>query len=218
MMRDITIMDWDERDNPCSRAYYRNDRVVRKNVLASNMGLIAKQGKEGNLFFVTDLKTTAPLANVNLELYNFQQQLIGSTLTDSEGKGKIPTEDSPFILVAKSGSQRGYLRMDDGHSLSLSRFDIGGTSYREGLKGFIYGERGVWRPGDDIYLTFILEDKGNKLPTNHPVKLELRDPKGKLVLEKTKTEGEDGFYTFPVKTESRCSHGKLPRTDFSGWS
>ncbi|MEM6628625.1 MAG: MG2 domain-containing protein [Bacteroidota bacterium] len=199
--------NWDERDNPCNRAYYRSERVVKRNVLASNLGLIAKQGNGENLFLVTDLKTTAPLPNVKLELYDFQQQLIGTTVTDSEGKGKIPTDKSPFVLVAQAGSQRGYLRLDDGHSLSLSRFDIGGTSYREGLKGFLYGERGVWRPGDDIFLTFILEDKENKLPQNHPVKLELRDPKGKLVIEKIKTEGVDGFYTFPVKTDSDAPTG-----------
>jgi len=38
-------------------------------------------------------------------------------------------------------------------------FDVGGETVQEGLKGFIYGDRGVWRPGDSLYLMFVLEDK-----------------------------------------------------------
>jgi len=38
----------------------------------------------------------------------------------------------------------------------------------------------VWRPGDTIFLTFILEDKNKTLPFNHPVIFELTDPKNKL--------------------------------------
>ena len=199
--------DWDERDNPCNKAFYRKDRVVKRNVLASNLGLVAKQGDAGNLFLVSDLVTTQPVANATVELFDFQQQLIGSAQTDKEGKAQIPTDKTPFVLLAKSGSQRGYLRLDDGHSLSLSRFDIGGSTYQEGIKGFIYGERGVWRPGDDIFLTFILEDKAGKLPEQHPVNFELRDPKGKLVEQQVKTNGNGGFYTFPVHTDSDAPTG-----------
>jgi hypothetical protein len=43
---------------------------------------------------------------------------------------------------------------------------------QSGLKGFIYGDRGVWRPGDP-YTTFILEDKLKTLPADHPVEFEL---------------------------------------------
>jgi uncharacterized protein YfaS (alpha-2-macroglobulin family) len=38
------------------------------------------------------------------------------------------------------------------------------TAIERGLKGFLYGERGVWRPGDSLYLAFMLQDAQNKLP------------------------------------------------------
>ena len=204
---DYYYYDWDQRDNPCNRAFYRKERVVKRNVLASNLGLVAKQGDAGNMFLVTDLLTTQPVANASLELYDFQQQLIGSARTDSEGKASIATDKTPFVLVANSGSQKGYLRLDDGYSLSMSRFDVGGSTYQEGIKGYLYGERGVWRPGDDIFLTFILEDKSGNLPEEHPVNFELRDPKGKLVVQQVKTRGEGGFYTFPVSTDADAPTG-----------
>ena len=42
--------------------------------------------------------------------------------------------------------------------LETSQFDVGGETVQKGLKGVLYGERGVWRPGDDIHLTFVLQD------------------------------------------------------------
>ena len=56
----------------------------------------------------------------------------------------------PFLLVAKKEKERGYLKLDDGNSLSLSMFNVSGQQLKKGVKGFIYGERGVWRPGDYV--------------------------------------------------------------------
>jgi uncharacterized protein YfaS (alpha-2-macroglobulin family) len=49
---------------------------------------------------------------------------------------------------------------------------------QKGLKGYIYGERGVWRPGDSLFLNFVLEDKSGRLPAGHPVTMEVTDPRG----------------------------------------
>ena len=51
-----------------------------------------------------------------------------------------------------------YLKLNEGMSLSLSKFDVSGNTLQRGLKGYIYGERGVWRPGDQLFLTFVLND------------------------------------------------------------
>jgi uncharacterized protein YfaS (alpha-2-macroglobulin family) len=72
--------------------------------------------------------------------------------------------------VAQKGNNVSYVKLFDGNSLSLSKFDVSGNRLQRGLKGYIYGERGVWRPGDSLFLTFMLNDKANKLPKRHPVK------------------------------------------------
>jgi len=156
--------DWQQRDNPCHSSYYTSNRTVKRNVIASDLGLIAKRGGDGNTIIIaTDLKSTQPISGVQLDLYDYQQQVIGSASTGADGKAVINTKQNPFVLVAKSGSQRGYLRLEDGESLSLSNFDVGGEQVHKGLKGFLYGERGVWRPGDSLYLSFILEDRIHKV-------------------------------------------------------
>lgn len=49
---------WEHRENPCFPAYYNYDNFVKRNVMASDLGIIAKTGKDQSAFFVvTDLRT-----------------------------------------------------------------------------------------------------------------------------------------------------------------
>ncbi|CAA6802098.1 MAG: FIG00908368: hypothetical protein [uncultured Aureispira sp.] len=194
-------------ENPCSRYYYRPNLVAKRNILASDLGIIAKQGDNGSLFVVNNLQTTAPIKNVDLEFYDYHQELIGTTKTDKEGMARPELAKKPFFLIAKYGDQRGYLRLDDGAALSMSRFDVAGSTYHKGLKGFIYGERGVWRPGDELFLNFILEDKDKTLPANHPVVFTLKDSRGSIIVKKTTTKGVNGVYNFTCQTDADAPTG-----------
>ena len=215
--------DWEQRDNPCHSSYYRSNRTIKRNVLASDLGLLAKRGGDGNtVVFVNDLKTTQPLSGVTVELYNYQQQVIGTASTDKDGKAIIPNQkETPFVMIAKNGVQRGYLRLFDGESLSISSFDVGGEQINRGLKGFLYGERGVWRPGDSLFMTFILQDKMKLLPPKHPVVFELQNPQGQVTTRLVRSGGENGFYKFATATADDAPTGnwtgrvKVGGTEFS---
>lgn len=200
--------DWEQRDNPCSSSYYTSSRTIRRNVLASDLGLTTKRGDDGNtLIFVTDLKTTQPLSGVQVELYDFQRQVIGSATTGSDGKAIINSKEPPSVLVAKNGLQRGYLKLSYGEALSVSNFDVSGEVVQRGIKGFLYGDRGVWRPGDSLYLTFILEDKNKLLPQAHPVVFEMQNPQGQVVNRIVRSSSENGFYKFATATSSDAPTG-----------
>lgn len=200
--------DWQQRDNPCNAAYYTGERNIKRNVIASDLGLLAKRGGDGNLVVVVnDLKTTKPLSGVALQVFDYQQQLLGTASTGSDGLATLNTKKNPFVLVAKSGAQRGYLKLQDGESLSLSNFDVGGEQIKQGVKGFLYGERGVWRPGDSLYLSFILEDKLKLLPVAHPVIFELQNPQGQITSRIVRATSENGFYSFATATADDAPTG-----------
>lgn len=200
--------DYYDRENPCSNGYYYN-KVKGKNVLATNLGLMAKMGTDSEmLVIVHNLMTTYPERAVNVSLYNYQHQVIGSGITDDKGQVKIPlTHGRPYYAIAISEKQRSYMRIDQGSSLSLSTFDVSGEVIQKGIKGFIYGDRGVWRPGDTLFLSFMLNDKNNTLPKNHPVTMELFNPLGQSYLRKTLTTSELGLYSFAMPTESDAPTG-----------
>jgi uncharacterized protein YfaS (alpha-2-macroglobulin family) len=196
--------------NPCDDSYYKwNSRSrAAKNILSSDLGIIAKAGTKNSVrFIVTNVHAITPAASVEMEVYNYQQQLIGKGITNAEGFADVEVKGKPFIAVAKQGAQRGYLQMQDGMSISLSRFDVAGDAVKNGIKGFIYGERGVWRPGDSIFLTFILQDLENSLPASHPVTLEITDARGRVVSRQNKIGGTNGFYNFVYQTNDDAPTG-----------
>lgn len=173
--------DWQNRENPCYLSYFIEHRNTSKNVIASNIGLLAKRGIDNQLLVVaTNLLTAQPQSGADISVYDYQSQLITTGQTGSDGMVTVTIDRTPFLLVAKNGSDVGYLKITDEASLQLSRFDVGGDEVQKGLKGFLYGERGVWRPGDSLFVSLIIEDKINKLAPNHPVIFELYSPTEQL--------------------------------------
>lgn len=200
--------NWNERNNPCHDAYYNQNREVAQNLIASNLGVIVKKGANNNyLFAVTNLLNTQVEPNALVTLYNFQQQEITSKKTNTNGIATIDTKSRAAFAVITKGNNTTYVKLDDGNSLSLSKFDVSGNQLQRGLKGYIYGERGVWRPGDSLYLSFILDDNANKLPKGHPVKMEVTDPNGKLVYKNSSSHPVNSFYTFTVPTSTESKTG-----------
>ncbi len=200
--------NWQERDNPCHDSYYNSDRFVSRNIFASQLGIIAKEGQDHKITFaVTNLLTAAPEQNTELRLFNYQNRHMQTLTTDNQGFASAVFDKKPFFLIAQKGNQFGYLRLDDGSSLSTSNFNVGGQVVTDGLKGFIYGERGVWRPGDTIYLNTIIEKENAGLPEKYPVLFELTNPLGQVVEKRTLTENLNGFYPVQVKTAADAPTG-----------
>lgn len=200
--------NWDDRDNPCTPSYYNSERKVSCNVIASNLGITAKSfGNNKIAVAIANIVSTKPMEGVNVDILNYQQQVIGNAKTDGEGFCIIESKGKPFLLVATKENQKGYLKLADGNALSYSQFDVSGQVVQKGIKGFIYGERGVWRPGDTVYLNCIVGDRNNTLPSNHPVVIEVFTPQGQLFKRIVKTTGLNGFYNFTFKTNDDSPTG-----------
>ncbi|AEF86483.1 alpha-2-macroglobulin domain protein [Treponema primitia ZAS-2] len=219
--------DWSQqRKDPCHPAYYLSyydhNIIVGRNVLVSDLGLLAKKGLDGTyLIAANNLKTAHPMANTDIEALNFQGRLLARFKTGSDGlvsmdsfiaqPGAGPAQSAsggtPYFLVAKNGPARAFLKLNDSLALATSHFDVAGDAPVEGLRGLIYGERGVWRPGDDIFLTFLLSDPAATLPADHPVSFELEDPRGRLSFQQTYSSSVDGFYPIAASTAADALTG-----------
>ncbi len=199
--------EWRESQDPCSGSYFYNARIAT-NILATDLGVIAKRGENKSyLFAVNNIVTTEPVSNARVDLYNYQQQKIVTGVTSSEGIASFQLDKFAYFAIVSLGNQSTYVKLDDGLSLSVSNFDVAGETLQKGLKGFIYGERGVWRPGDNLYLSFILNDASNKLPKSHPIKFRLNDPNGKTVYQTIQKTNELNHYAFTVPTSADAPTG-----------
>lgn len=200
--------EWNQQDNPCHVSYYTNDHFISKNIINTSLGIMAKRAADGKyVVCVNNLETAEAVSDCEIIFYNFQNQQIGTAKTDGQGFASSKPSNKAFIVKAQKGNDQAWLKVDDGSALSLSNFDVSGQNIQNGIKGFIYGERGVWRPGDEIYLSFILEDKLKNLPTNHPVIAQLTDPKGNVIQTRKSYTGDNNIYAFTFKTTEDAPTG-----------
>ena len=203
--------DWYRfRNDPCHPSFYTNyynrDTIIGRNVLVSDLGLAAKRDIDGSLLVAaTNLISAAPVRNVEFRIHNFQGRVIHQGRTGADGLAAIPPsatagQDSRLFITASGDLGRAFLRVQDALALATSHFDVLGGTPASGVRGLIYGERGVWRPGDEIFLTFLLSDPRQTLPPDHPVSLEFEDPRGRIAVQRTFTSSVDGFYRMAVST------------------
>ena len=206
---DWNSYSWKDRDNPLKPTYYmEDDRFPSINLLTSNLGVIAKfSGGDRIWVSVSDILSTDPVFNAELYVYNYQLKEIGYAKTGTDGMAEIALSGKPFVVVAKRGGATSYLKVTEGEQKSLSRFDVGGKTLEKGLKAFIYGERGVWRPGDTLHVTMILEDKENNIPDSHPTVLEVYTPEGQFYTKQINSNGKNGFYVFNIPTKAEDPTG-----------
>lgn len=199
---DWSRYDWKERDNPCHPSYYMNTSLVAAcNVLASDLGVTVKGNVLNTLWVaVNRITTTQPVKGARVTAYNYQLQPVGQAVTDRYGFAEISASGNPFLVMAEYDTDKGYVRVVDGEALSVSRFDVGGKEMKKGLKGFVYGERGVWRPGDTLHVAFMLDDRKGRIPDKHPVTLELYNPMGQFYAKQIATDGLNGLYVFHLPT------------------
>jgi len=217
---DAGNVSWAHRQDPCYTSYfiYGENVHAQRNLLATNIGLLAKRDQHGRLLVAaTDLRTGAVRAGIKVEVRNFQSQRLAAAATDASGLATLTPTGTPFLLVGSGDGQRSYLKLNAGNALPVSHFDVGGETVAKGVKGFLYGERGVWRPGDTLHLTFVLQDRPcrqsaatcpGRLPPGHPVTLELYDPRGRLAQTTVNTTPVEGFYRFEVKTAADAPTGE----------
>lgn len=203
--------NWEDRNDPCKDGFYLKEEMRPYITLySSNIGLVAKGNTSGSELTViaNNILNTEPIEGCVISVFDYQNQPIGGGSTDAQGCVTIACPDQqPFLVLASNGEERGFVVVQDGNQLSTSRFDIGGQEVTNGLRGFVYGERGVWRPGDRIFLTFVLDDSEQPLPAEHPVVLKLFNPQGRFVSKQVAASGLNGFYRFDLETSPEAPTG-----------
>ena len=108
------------------------------NLMASNIGLIVKRADTDKLWCTaTNLMTASAMSGVRITAYNYQMREIGSSYTNEQGFADFEVGGNPFVVTASNGTSTTYLKINGGHELSTSRFDVGGKKIPQGVKGFV---------------------------------------------------------------------------------
>lgn len=201
----------EEYDQCNSTFYYRSTKS--KNLLASDLGLITKKG-DGETYTIisTNLINGEAQPGTTLKFYNFAQKRIKTAITNAYGVAKVSLPETPFVVIAENDQNKAYLKLNSNYANSLSKFETEGEKRNEGVSAYFYGERGVWRPGDDIYLSMILNDTYQKLADGMPMKLTLTDPQNRVVQTQNVKLTTTGIQSIKLSTDQNAPTGTYTAT------
>ena len=193
-------------------------------IFLTNLSVTAKYSAINNLFWVTHLEDSSPVENATVELYDVNQKFLWKGETDAEGFVESPgwkelglkVTDSwsqPWVFaIVSSGDDRVVIHSRDGTGIWPYRFGIDYSENSEHLTndGYIFTERGIYRPGEEVRIVGIIRDKDGMefmVPEYGAVEVAVNDPEGKELFKKTLPLTEFGSFHFPLKLADKAKLG-----------
>jgi len=195
---------------------YQSGQIAIQWVVDSDMALTTFKGAGGLTVFVRSYASAKPVRGVKLALVARDNNELATVKTDSDGRADFDAGlmrakggDEPVVVMAYG---------DDGEfsfiDLRRSAFDLTdrGVSGREvpgPLDAYLYTERGVYRPGENVYLTALLRDRVGVAATA-PLTLVATRPDG-LEVGRTTIPGnalQAGAASWKLPLSSSAPHGR----------
>ncbi len=177
-------------------------------VLVSDLGLLVKENADGTHdAFVTSIRSGEPVAGARIEVLGKNGQRVLDATTDGEGHARLTTfkdlhrEKEPVLYLVATGKDQSFLPVGRGdRQLDTSRFDVGGVSEEatsgaaKGLTAFLFSDRGIYRPGDEIRIGLVVKSKdwSGKL-AGIPLQIVIADARGLPVKDQKIKLGATGF-------------------------
>jgi uncharacterized protein YfaS (alpha-2-macroglobulin family) len=160
--------------------------------------LIAKLGKDKIYVFANSIKSAKALGGVIIQVYGSNNQLVGTSTTKDDGAAEVAISVKnfagfkPAMVIAKTADDFTYLPFNNTR-VNTSRFDVGGKrNNATGLDAFVYAERDIYRPGEQVNFSLIVRDQQWKSPGEIPVKMKFLLPNGRELKSFRKSLNEQG--------------------------
>ncbi len=190
----------------------------RRFLLVTDIGIVTKKGADNSEeVFLLSIKNQKPMAGVTVDILGKNGIPLQTAQTDSDGHcsfgpvAKEVREKTPVAFVARQGDDVAfipYARED--RVLNFSRFDVEGVDsvLPESLDAFVFTERGVYRPGDEMHIGLVVKQRnwGGALQ-GLPVETEVLDARGLRVQTKKLTLPESGFTELTYQTANESPVG-----------
>lgn len=187
--------------------YDKNNPSVRQvmYVALSDLGLIAKWGKDDITVFANSLISTEPLAGATVKLISRNNQIVETSRTDARGITKLRNDKKdlpgylPAIVKIEYGSEYNYLLLDGSSMIAKHRFNVTGGYEPTDYYAFMYGDRDLYRPGENFIMNGIVRDANLKLLGDLTLKLNIQSPSGNPFKEYKVRLSEQG--NFEIREE-----------------
>ncbi|MGE0825695.1 MAG: alpha-2-macroglobulin [Candidatus Binatia bacterium] len=194
-----------------------SSRGISRWLLMTDLGIVAKQGKDEFLVWVSSFANLSAVEGANVRLLSDQNQLIAEGHTDAEGLWRAQNlakrfeKQTPYMVIVEQGNDFSFLLLDQA-LIDTSGFEVSGAEVsKEGYSAYVYGERDIYRPGETVEGVSVVRDRNLQPPPVMPLVLRHRDPEGNIrdTLKLTMTERGLAPFTLPVPAYAPTGHHTL---------
>ncbi|WP_291844640.1 alpha-2-macroglobulin [Maricaulis sp.] len=176
----ITVVDAAEAEDD-----YRTPARATRWLVITDLALTAYRGTDGVDFMVRSLQTARPVAGVRVELVARSNEVLASATTDSSGRARF---DGPLTrgegamaprMLTAYGPDNDFAILDfQRNPVDLSGLDTSGRQRPDGADGFVYLDRGIYRPGEAVQVSALMRDAEARAISDRPVDLTVFGPNG----------------------------------------
>jgi hypothetical protein len=147
---------------------YRSAKAWRW-VMFTDLALTSYSSSEGVDIFVRSLSSGKPVQGVNLDLVAANNDILARATTSVDGRARFEKAavngEYPLTprMVMAYGAKEDFAALDLGRApLDLSDRNIDGRAAPSVLDAYVYLDRGIYRPGERVYVSGILRDSAGR--------------------------------------------------------
>ncbi len=188
-------------------------------ILVTDLGMVVKDNGDGSHeVFVQSLATGEPVKGAKVEVIGKNGLPVLGETTDGDGHTKFPKlstytrEKSPLMYLVRKGSDLSFLPYDrHDRYLNLSRFPVEGVRDEDkpgGLSAYMFSDRGIYRPGDEIRVGLIVKQRDWKQSlAGVPLEVTVEDARAMIVKHEKLRLSESGFEEIKHTTQEASPTG-----------
>lgn len=199
----------------------RQSFADKRLILLTDLGIVVKDNADNtHNVFVSNIASETPVANVKVQVLGKNGLPVAEAVANEQGMAQLPDfsefKNDKYAVAYKviSGNDISFLPINrEDRKLNLSRFDVGGD-YLDGgadiqtsLKGYIFSDRGIYRPGENGHLGILVRQADLNAPQKLPFELTIRKPNGDVLASKTLQSNEFGFMEYDFSLSAAAQTG-----------
>ncbi|MGB2553515.1 alpha-2-macroglobulin family protein [Campylobacter sp. MOP51] len=178
--------------------YYDKDKKAQKAVYLSDIGLNVKVSNDEVFLFASRLSQNAVVANADVKIYSVKNDVIASGITNDEGVFKFNKKDIGKDIASATvslGKEQGFIILAQNEKLnSNGYFQTGDRA--EKYDAYVHFASNIIRPEENIKGEIIIKNELFKALAKMPVKIKIKDPQNKIILNKNFQTNELGVINF----------------------
>lgn len=188
----------------------RRSVPAKRLLLLTDLGIVVKDNADGtHNIFVSDIAKETPVSGAKIQVLGKNGLPVLSAVTNEQGLAEIADfsefKNDKYAVAYKVvlGNDISFLPINrEDRTLNMSRFDVGGDYIDGGntpqtsIKGYIFSDRGIYRPSESGHLGILVRQADLNAPQQLPFELTIRKPNGEILASKKLQSNEFGFMEY----------------------